>query len=275
MIERTPHRMHRMPHHPAAPMQQRLRPALARREAPAVAQMHRARRPAPRIATAPVHAPISVAGPLALSGYDPLGFSLKPPKAIRKAATAIKKAVTIKNVAKVAAVVGTAALVPGLLPAVAKGALAVGKVAVGGAKLLGKGAVAAERAVVRNVGTAAGIVTGASNAGKNNPPGGDSAPSVLTLTEDAVAPVASTAPVPSGGIAPAPTPPAVAQDASGNYNPATGAPLSSGAAGGSPDDSPAATAPTQAGFGGMAVPLAIAGVAAVLFLARKPRRSRS
>lgn len=271
MIERTPHRMRRMPHHPAAPMQHRTRPAFDRREAPAVAQMHRARRPAPRIATAPVHAPISAAGPLALSGYDPLGFSLKPPKAIRKAATAIKKAVTIKNVAKVAAVVGAAALVPGLLPAVAKGALAVGKVAVGGAKMLGKGAVAAERAVVRNVGAAAGVFRpqpprGTVGNDKNNPaptqPGEDAMPPVAT-TQPSDAPVGQ------------PTPPPVAQDAGGNYNPATGAPLSSGAAGGSPDDSPAATAPTQAGFGGMAVPLAIAGVAAVLLLARKPRRSRS
>ena len=116
MIERTPHHMRRMPNHPAAPMQRRAHMAQPRQAVHPIAEMHRARRPVARIAAGAARAPISTAGPLALSGYDPLGFSLKPPKAIRKAATAIKKAVTIKNVAKVAAVVGAGVSVTLIVP---------------------------------------------------------------------------------------------------------------------------------------------------------------
>jgi hypothetical protein len=68
-----------------------------------------------------------------LAGYtDALGFSLKPPKFIRKAASAVKKAVTIKNVAKVAAIAGAVALAPVAGPAI----LAAGKFVVGKAGAL-------------------------------------------------------------------------------------------------------------------------------------------
>ena len=67
-----------------------------------------------------------------LNGLD---FSLKPPKAIRKAFTAVKKAVTLKNVAKVAAigagiVVGApiiAAVGKAALPMLAKGVMSAAK----------------------------------------------------------------------------------------------------------------------------------------------------
>jgi hypothetical protein len=55
---------------------------------------------------------------------DALGFSLKPPKFIRKAATAIKKNVTLKRALVGGAIVG-AAFIPGVAPAalaIAKGA---------------------------------------------------------------------------------------------------------------------------------------------------------
>lgn len=270
MIERTPHHARRMPLHPAAPMAHRVLRQRPNAVVHPVAQMHRARRPVARIATpAPISSPFAAAP---LSGYDGLGFSLKPPKAIRKAATAIKKAVTIKNVAKAAAVVGAAALVPGLLPAVAKGALAVGKAAVGGGKLLGKGAVAAERAVVRNV-------TGAARVFKPQPPRGTvdnkNNPAPTQPTGDALPPVATTTPsdAPIGQPAPPPVAPADVFGPDGASP--SGGPTASGA-GMTPatsDDSAAATRPSQSGFGGMA-PLAIAGVAAVLLLARKPRRAR-
>lgn len=57
---------------------------------------------------------------------DGLGFSLKPPKFVRRAATAVKRAVTIKNVAKAAAVGAAIFAAPVLLPALAHGAVAAG-----------------------------------------------------------------------------------------------------------------------------------------------------
>lgn len=69
----------------------------------------------------------------ALEGYDgdELGFSLKPPKFVRKAFTAVKKAVTLKNVAKVAAI-GAGVLVGA--PIIAAAAPMLGKAVVSGAK---------------------------------------------------------------------------------------------------------------------------------------------
>jgi len=69
-----------------------------------------------------------------------LGFSLKPPKKVRQAFKAVKKAITIKNVAKVAAVGGALVAAPYLLPVLAHGAVAAGG-------LLARGAAAGARAV--------------------------------------------------------------------------------------------------------------------------------
>jgi hypothetical protein len=76
-----------------------------------------------------------------------LGFSLKPPKFIRKAASAIKRNVTLKRALVAGAVVG-AAFIPGVAPA----ALAIAKGAVRAVVGAGKGLVnavgAAERSAV-------------------------------------------------------------------------------------------------------------------------------
>ena len=97
-----------------------------------------------------------------MSGYygDGLGFSLKPPKWIRKAASAVKSAITIKNVAKVAAVAVGVALIPGALPLLAKGAVGASKLVVGGGRLIGKGVVGIEHMAAKNISTAGGILTG-------------------------------------------------------------------------------------------------------------------
>lgn len=65
---------------------------------------------------------------------DALGFSLKPPKFIRKAATAIKKNVTLKRALVGGAIIG-AAFIPGVAPA----AMAVARGAGSGAARAGRG----------------------------------------------------------------------------------------------------------------------------------------
>ncbi|HYM67750.1 MAG TPA: hypothetical protein VEW68_10695, partial [Patescibacteria group bacterium] len=107
---------------------------------------------------------------------DGLGFSLKPPKWLKKAATAVKKAVTIKNVAKVAAITAGAIIAaPVLLPAAA----AVAHVAAGGVGLLARG-----------VGTGVGLLErGAVGVGKEIATG---------LVTHKVLPTGGTAPVDVG-----------------------------------------------------------------------------
>ena len=104
-----------------------------------------------------------------MSGYDPLGFSLKPPKWL-------KKAVTLKNVLKVGAIVGAAVLIPGALPMLAKGAVGAAKLVTGGARLVGRGVVGAEKLAAKNISSAAKVfasrkgVPGTPGATDTNPP---------------------------------------------------------------------------------------------------------
>ncbi len=204
--------------------------------------------------------------PLALESPG-LGFSLKPPKAVRKALSKVKKAVTIKNVLKVGAVVGAAALIPGALPMVAKGAVGAGKLLARGARGVGRGAVGAERLLVRGARAGAKLITGGGD--KNNPGGGGVLPDLtvadLKQTADPIVAVAPAAPLPPSA-APPPEPVAVAP--------------SVGAGGGGSSASPADTgpeleAPAQAGVGSGSnvLPLVLlAGATMVLIRRRKVRR---
>lgn len=196
-----------------------------------------------------------------------LGFSLKPPKKLRKAFKAVKKAVTIKNVLKVGAVVGAAALIPGALPMLAKGAVGGAKLLARGARGVGRGAVGAERLVARGVRAVISPLTG----GKNNPGGGaelvDLLPADLKPTGDPLPVVAPTAPLPPSAL-PAPDPVAVAPSGGG---------YSSGGGGGESKNSPAeesaATgAPDQAGVGGASPILVLGGLALLAGVLSRPRR---
>ena len=214
-----------------------------------------------------VRVPVSMARAGSLAGYDELGFSLKPPKAIRKVATAIKKATTIKNVLKVGAVVAGAALIPGALPLLAKGVVGGAKLAVGGAKLLGRGAVAAEKALVGGVKGAAGILTGRMT-NKNGPAGptvADAIPDLITSQGEAVALPATAAVAPSSIMAsPEPAPAAMTYSTGGGGGASFGP---------SPTTDPGATdQPQQAGIGGAMPMLALAGVALLVLTSRSPRR---
>lgn len=75
----------------------------------------------------------------ALSGYDDgLGFSLKPPKRLRRALHAIKRAVTLKHVLEAGAIAATAFIAAPALLAVGRVALPMlARGAVGGARFLG------------------------------------------------------------------------------------------------------------------------------------------
>jgi hypothetical protein len=79
-----------------------------------------------------------------LSGSDDgLGFSLRPPKFVRKAARAVKRNITLKRVLIGGAIVG-AAFIPGVAPAAMSLARGAGKYGVraikGTGRLVGKGA---------------------------------------------------------------------------------------------------------------------------------------
>ena len=138
---------------------------------------------------------------------DGLGFSLKPPKFIRKAATAIKKNVTLKRALVGGAIVG-AALVPGLLPAAAK-------FAVGAAKAVQKGVSKVGGMLSRPaapVGTTPPIVDPNPAPVLYGPPapatdGGATAPML--------GPTPTPSPAPGGGYAPGPDAIAAAQQAAG------------------------------------------------------------
>lgn len=225
-----------------------------------VARFARGRRAIPRVATPPMM-------PLALEAPG-LGFSLKPPKALRKAAKAVKRAVTIKNVLKAGAVVGAAALIPGALPAVAKGAIGAGKLIARGARGVGRGAVGAERLVVRGARGAVNLITGGGS--KNNPSGGGVLPDLtvadLKQTADPIVAVAPAAPLPASA-APPPEPAAVAPSAGGG----------GGAMGpAQPEVGPEVEAPAQAGVGSSsALPLlALAGGGLLLMTMRRRRVRR-
>jgi len=193
--------------------------------------------------------------PVSMYQDDGLGFSLKPPKAIRKAAKAIKKAVTLKNVLKVGAIVGAAALIPGALPLIAKGALGAGKLVLGSGKLAAKGVTSAARFGLRNVVKAGRVL---------NPPAGTppiAAPSPAEVLQEIAQPQL---PAPAAPLEPA-APTVVPGYGGGGGGYATGQ-----------DDLTATTetdgeaAPKQAGVGGGAV--AAIAIGALLLMASNRRR---
>jgi hypothetical protein len=228
---------------------------------------------------------------LADYGNDGLGFSLKPPKAIRKAATAVKKAVTLKRVLTAGAIVG-GAIVAG--PA----ALAIGK-AVGGAAIRGVGAAgrfvgheAAGLFHVKPKGTPPFV---GSNQTRQAPDGTvfDSQGNPVTDSRGNPLPGTRTAPGASpadvlrqiaeatgGGQGPAPS--AQTEPASPTVNPGGGGGGSSGG-GAAPDGSATdnATSPDQAGMAPGGMPSngallalgAVALVAVAVTAARKRRRA--
>lgn len=184
---------------------------------------------------------------------DGLGFSLKPPKAIRKIATAIKKKVTLKNVLKVGAIVGATALIPGALPLLARGAI-------GGAKLA-RGVV---RYGMKNVKSAGNILRGGS-------PGSPPIVSPQASVPFPDLPTPDMGPGPSATVSPPPSAP--------DYG--SGVPASSGGGGGGPsaaagDESPIqADAPAAAGIGGGTLPLLLLGAGAVYLASRRKRVRRA
>jgi hypothetical protein len=189
----------------------------------------------------------------ALEGYDDgLGFSLKPPKWVRK--------LTLKKVVKplliTAAVVTGAALIPGALPLLARGLVGAGKLAFGGVKLAGRGVTGLVKLAGREVGAAATVFRG--------------------TPQTAIAPQPSVetmqAPAAGGGsyYLPSPTAQAAAQMPVSAFEPGSTAPISS-----TPISSPsdAGAAPAQAGLGSAIVPLAVAG-AALLAVTMMPKKGR-
>lgn len=183
--------------------------------------------------------------------YDPqLGFSLRPSKKIRKAFTAVKKAVTIKNVAKVAAIGAGIALIPGAAPLLAKTALGVDKV-------IAKPVVGAARLASKAVGSVlhpAGPAPGAS------PSVPEQVASVALETAAALAPEVVSAPVASATAA-TPLPAPISYATAGPAGPADVA----------MEESPAPR--SQAAIGGPAL-LGMAAVVALAVFARGPRRRR-
>ncbi len=195
-------------------------------------------------------------------GLSGLGFSLKPPKKIRKAFKAVKKAVTLKRVLTAGAIVAGAALVPGALPLLAKGAVGAGKLAVGAGRLATRGVVGAAKFGAKQIGTAAGILRG-----RGTPPIAEQAPPPEPIQLPPVSPgdTWGTATEPRQ-----PEPPAPLEPSAPVVTPAYG-----GGGGGyamAADTGEAEPpAPSQAGIGGGAVAIAVlAGLA--LMAASRPRR---
>jgi hypothetical protein len=127
------------------------RPARGRRPARAAGVKFKINRQQRRARTASANYALPMAGQHYLSGGDDgLGFSLKPPKWVRKAATTIKKNVTLKRALIGGAIVG-AAFIPGVGPAALAAARAVGGAAVRGISAVGRGIVGAGGAIEHGV----------------------------------------------------------------------------------------------------------------------------
>jgi hypothetical protein len=189
----------------------------------------------------------------ALAGYDGLGFSLKPPKSVRKAFRAVKRVVTLRNVAKVAAVGAAVFAAPVVLPALVHAAGA-------GGALLARGLRSGASLLARELHRPS-----ASGPGRDPGIGPDEAPS---------------APTPAPGPAPAPTQPAPAGGGGGSYGGGdVSMPSAQSADMTQPTMAPASadsTAPETAGAGSGAnlLPLIIGGVAVLALASRaRPRRA--
>lgn len=253
---------------------------------------HASRHAASPMRLAPVGVvPVAPIAPAALAGYyddmDGLGFSLKPPKKLRKAvsnigktivkaAKDVKKVTTLKNVLKVAAVVGAVLAAPVVLPALASGAGAVG-----GA--LFHGATGAAGLLARGVGSGARFIGGELKtvAGSLVPHGRGSAPAAAP---DIFDPNGNPVDMGSGRVAaPAPVATPVSLSSPSPIQPAyaeaAASPGSAGSYGGGvsmPSVETAATAePQTAGVSsGANLPLIALGAVALIMLARSPRRAR-
>jgi hypothetical protein len=188
----------------------------------------------------------------ALEGYpnpDGLGFSLKPPKFIRK--LTLKKALPF-------VAVGAALLIPGALPLVAKGVVGVAKLATGAGRL-----------VANNVSSAISVFRGGNKAAPPQTaisPQMDvsqyQAPNPNQGSNQNQAPFTINLPSGSEGTNAAPTPAANPPLALTNlFQPATSSLPNEGPEQG-PDNAPSPNpTPQQAGLAGALVPLAIGGVA--------------
>lgn len=86
------------------------------------------------------------------SNLSGLGFSLKPPKWLRK----MQPGKILKKAALPLAI-GAALFIPGALPLLAKGVVGASKLVVGGGRLVAKGVTAAARLAAGNAKTAAGV----------------------------------------------------------------------------------------------------------------------
>lgn len=207
-----------------------------------------------------------------------LGFSLRPPKKVRKAFTAVKKAVTIKNVLKAGAVVGAVLAAPVVLPALASGAAAAGGAIVhgvaSGAGLLARGVGAGARILG---GSAAGLVR-RKPFDKNNPPttGSSIAADVVDLLKQSGSPASTPA-------APPVVPPLATSTNPQDYGGT--APTTYGGGGGgtgspmppTPSTADDGTTPSTAGPGpgSAVVPLVIGGLALFALAKSTPKMRRA
>lgn len=192
---------------------------------------------------------------------DGLGFSLKPPKFVRKAAKAIKKNVTLKRALIAGAVVG-AAFIPGVAPAAARLLTAGGKVVTGAGRLVGRGVKSAGGGVIglfkRRPGTAGGSTPGI------NPSGGF--PGEYGPAPDTGAPAQYVPPPTNAGTyAEAPAAPVI-------YPPSGGGGMAPMSPADVTAEVPEAQAPSQAGFPPLAM-VALLGVA-IAASASGPKRRR-
>ena len=213
-----------------------------------------------------VHAPYQLPTTMPVSMYDEgtLGFSLKPPKAVRKAFKAVKKAVTLKRVLTAGAIVAGAALIPGALPLLAKGAVGAGKLALGTGRLAAKGVVGAARFGAKNIRSAAGILRGAQGTGGAAPQPEEPAP---TVEAPPISPgdTWGTAVEPRQPLPPAPLEPSAPTMVPGtSYGGGMDMSADSG-------DTESPAKPAQAGIGGGAIAL---GIGAALLLVAASRRRR-
>ena len=215
-----------------------------------------------------------------LNGVDQdaaLGFSLKPPKKIRKAVAKavkqVKHVATLKNALKVAAVGGALLAAPVVLPALAHGVVA------GGGMLL-KGAKGA-------AGGLAKAATGLFRGGSKNGPGPTQEvfeKVIPDLVQPDAGPAVSSAPAAPAPIAPGPTEAAAAPAfASSSYGGdygggggGGGVSMPSAAVAPAGDSAGASESPQAAGISGASLPM-LALAAAGLFMLSKssgPRRRR-
>lgn len=199
-----------------------------------------------------------------------LDFSLKPPKWARKAATAVKRAVTLKHVLEAGAIVGGAIL---LGPAIGVAARAAAPVLARGATALARGGLAVGRGIVKGgtalehaVQHAIESSTPSSNSGATPPTVDPSTTSQITnAVANAVANAAASSSPSSGSNDTS------SYGGGGSYS--TGVPVGAGSpSAASGDDAP--TAPAGTGKPGSgALILGLVAVGGLALLAAKKRRA--